>query len=82
VSHEGHVDAPTATTLVTLTRRLRQLGDRGLAEVPSTRLIIAAARLIASGIPIRTACATALLGPLTDDPDLLAAMHDLVNATM
>jgi nitric oxide reductase NorQ protein len=82
VSHEGHVDAPTATTLVTLTRRLRQLGDRGLAEVPSTRLIIAAARLIASGIPIRTACATALLGPLTDDPDLLAAMHDLVKATM
>jgi nitric oxide reductase NorQ protein len=61
---------------------LRQLGDRGLAEVPSTRLIIAAARLIASGIPIRTACATALLGPLTDDPDLLAAMHDLVKATM
>jgi nitric oxide reductase NorQ protein len=82
VSHEGHVDPPTATLLVTLTRRLRQLGDRGLAEVPSTRLIIAAARLVASGIPMRTACATALLGPLTDDPDLLSAMHDLVKATM
>ena len=49
--------APTATALVTLTRRLRQLGDRGLAEVPSTRLIVATARLIASGIPMRTACA-------------------------
>jgi len=82
VSHEGDVDQPTATMLVTLTRRLRQLGDRGLAEVPSTRLIIAAARLIASGIPVRAACATALLGPLTDDPDLLAAMHDLVTATL
>jgi nitric oxide reductase NorQ protein len=68
--------------LVTLTRRLRQLGDRGLAEVPSTRLIVAAARLVASGIPMRTACASALLGPLTDDPDLLAAMHDLVSATL
>ena len=68
--------------LVTLTRRLRQLGDRGLAEVPSTRLIVATARLLASGIPMRTACAAALLGPLTDNPDLLAAMHDLVNATM
>ena len=82
MSHEGHVDGPTAATLVTLTRRLRQLGDRGLAEVPSTRLVVAAARLIASGIPMRTACASALLGPLTDDPDLLTAMHDLVSATV
>ena len=82
VAHEGHVDKATAVALVALTRRLRQLGDRGLAEVPSTRLIVATARLIASGIPMRAACASALLGPLTDDPDLLAAMHDLVNATM
>jgi nitric oxide reductase NorQ protein len=82
VSHEGQVDRATATTLVTLTRRLRQLGDRGLAEVPSTRLVVATARLVASGIPLRTACASALLGPLTDDPDLLTAMHDLVNATL
>jgi nitric oxide reductase NorQ protein len=82
VSHEGGVNGATATMLVTLTRRLRQLGDRGLAEVPSTRLIVAAARLIGSGVPVRTACGTALLGPLTDDPDLLRAMHDLLNATM
>jgi nitric oxide reductase NorQ protein len=82
VAHEGRVDRPTAMALVTLTRRLRQLGDRGLAEVPSTRLIVATARLLASGIAMRPACASALLGPLTDDPDLLAAMHDLVNATM
>jgi nitric oxide reductase NorQ protein len=82
VAHEGRVDRATAVMLVTLTRRLRQLGDRGLAEVPSTRLIVATARLLASGISMRTACASALLGPLTDDPDLLAAMHDLVSATM
>jgi nitric oxide reductase NorQ protein len=82
VEHEGHIDRPTAVMLVTLTKRLRQLGDRGLAEVPSTRLIVATARLIASGIPVRTACTTALLGPLTDDADLLAAMHDLVSATL
>jgi nitric oxide reductase NorQ protein len=82
VIHEGGVDRSTAVGLVTLTNRLRQLGDRGLAEVPSTRLIVATARLVASGIPIRSACRAALLGPLTDDPDLLAAMHDLVSATM
>jgi nitric oxide reductase NorQ protein len=82
VAHEGGVDRPTAQSLVTLTTRLRQLGDRGLAEVPSTRLIVATARLISAGIPVRSACRTALLGPLTDDPDLLSAMHDLVSATM
>jgi len=82
VAHEGGVDRATAVGLVTLTNRLRQLGDRGLAEVPSTRLIVATARLVASGIPVRSACRSALLGPLTDDPDLLAAMHDLVAATM
>jgi nitric oxide reductase NorQ protein len=82
VAHEGGVSRDTAVALVALTNRLRHLGDRGLAEVPSTRLIVATARLVASGIPMRSACRSALLGPLTDDPDLLAAMHDLVTATM
>ncbi len=82
VVHEGGVERGTAMALVTLTNRLRQLGDRGLAEVPSTRLIIATARLVASGIDARSACRAALLGPLTDDPDLFAAMQDLVTATM
>jgi nitric oxide reductase NorQ protein len=82
VAHEGGIERSTAVALVTLTNRLRQLGDKGLAEVPSTRLIVATARLLSGGIPMRTACRTALLGPLTDDPDLLAAMHDLVASTM
>ncbi|HEY0875953.1 MAG TPA: CbbQ/NirQ/NorQ/GpvN family protein, partial [Vicinamibacterales bacterium] len=82
VAHESGIPGDTAIALVTLTNRLRQLGDRGLTEVPSTRLIVATARLVASGIPVRSACRAALLGPLTDDPDLMAAMHDLVTATM
>ncbi len=82
VRHEGGVARDVAVALVTLTGRLRELGDRGLAEVPSTRLIVATARLVAGGIGMRAACSAALLGPLTDDPDLLAAMHDLVTATM
>jgi hypothetical protein len=42
--------------------RLRNLRDRGLAEVPSTRLLVATARLIASGIPPQQACRAALIG--------------------
>jgi nitric oxide reductase NorQ protein len=82
VRHEGGIARDQAIALVALTNRLRQLGERGLAEVPSTRLIVATARLIAGGIAVRAACHSALLGPLTDDPDLLAAMHDLVSSTM
>lgn len=81
VQHEGGVDGGVARTLVELGQRLRQLQDRGLAEVPSTRLMIAAARLVASGIPVRTACYSAIVSPLSDEPSLAAAMQDLVDAT-
>lgn len=81
IQKESDADHPTAQALVSLGQRLRALQDRGLAEVPSTRLLIAAARLIASGIPVRQACYSALVSPLSDDASLVAAMADLVNAT-
>jgi len=81
VLHEGGVDDATAAALVELAGRIRRLRDRGLAEVPSTRLLVATARLIAGGIDPPRAARVALMGPLTDDPDLLAAIGDLISAT-
>jgi len=81
VAHEGAVDAADARALVTLAGRLRSLQDRGLAEVPSTRLLVAAAQLIASGVERRRACDVAVVTPLCDEPTLLAAMRDVVQAT-
>jgi nitric oxide reductase NorQ protein len=81
IERESGADGPTARALASLGRRLRELRDRGLAEVPSTRLLIAAAGLIASGIPVREACYTAVVAPLSDDPALVGAMRDLVDAT-
>lgn len=81
VEREGQVDHATAHALVTLAQRLRTLQDRGLAEVPSTRLLVAAARLIASGIGTREACQAAVISPLSDDATLRGAMQDLVDAT-
>ena len=81
VAHEGRVEYPTAHALVSLGRRLRELRDRGLAEVPSTRLLIATARLIGAGITPAGACHAALVSPLSDEPSLVAAMRDLVDAT-
>lgn len=80
VAHESGLERGMAHGLVTLGQRLRSLRDRGLAEVPSTRLLIAAARLAASGVPIREACHAGLIAPLSDDAALLAAMRDLVDA--
>lgn len=81
VAREGGVPLPEAHALVQLAKRLRTLGDRGLAEVPSTRLLIAAAQLTASGIDLRRACYHAIVSPLSDDTSLVAAMRDLVDAT-
>ena len=81
IEREGAADRATARALVSLGHRLRGLRDRGLAEVPSTRLLIAAARLIVSGISVRQACYSAVVSPLSDDESLLGAMRDLVDAT-
>jgi nitric oxide reductase NorQ protein len=81
VMHEGGADRGTSHALVSLGVRLRGLHDRGLAEVPSTRLLIAAARLIASGVEVRDACYAAVVAPLSDDATLVGAMRDLVDAT-
>jgi nitric oxide reductase NorQ protein len=82
VAHEGGVDGAVAAGLVNLGARLRQLRDRGLSEVPSTRLLVAAARLIAEGVPAAPACRSAVAAPLTDDPDILAAVHDVIAALL
>jgi nitric oxide reductase NorQ protein len=80
VAHESGLERAMAHALVGLGQRLRKLRDRGLAEVPSTRLLIATARLAACGLPIHHACRAGLIAPLSDDPALLAAMGDLADA--
>ena len=82
VAHESGVDASTADALVRLAQRVRRLRDQGLAEAPSTRLLVSTARLIAGGIAARQACRAALVGPLTDDPDLVVAISDIIDATL
>lgn len=81
IERESGADHATAQGLAQLGQRLRELRDRGLAEVPGTRLLIAAAALAASGIPVRDACYAAVVSPLSDDPVLVGAMRDLVDAT-
>jgi nitric oxide reductase NorQ protein len=81
VAHESGVPVKTARSLVDLAHQIRRLRDQGLTEGPGTRLLVATGRLIANGIDPRIACQSGLSAALTDDPDLIAAMDDLIAQT-
>jgi len=80
VSHESRVTAELATSLVKLATMTRKLKDEGLQEGASTRLLIHAGKLINSGMERRRACRAAISEPLTDEPELLAALNEMINS--
>jgi nitric oxide reductase NorQ protein len=80
VRRESGVERPVASSLVKVAERVRRLRDRGLVEVASTRLLVHAAHLVAAGLDPRRACQSAIAGPLSDDPDLVAAVAEVIAA--
>ena len=79
VCQEAGIGRPLGVHLVQLAERVRRLRDRGLVEVATTRLLVHAGCLLAAGIELREACAAAIVGPLSDDPELHAAIMELVS---
>lgn len=75
---EAGIDAKLARRLATLAHKLRGLDALGLAEAPSTRLFVAAARLITAGVTPRRACEVAVVLPLTDDDTVRDALSEVV----
>jgi len=75
---ETQVEARLAKRLVALVGKLRSLTTLGLAELPSTRLLVDAARLMQSGLPPRLACSVAIVEPLTDDLEVADALNDAI----
>ncbi|WP_046319102.1 CbbQ/NirQ/NorQ/GpvN family protein [Mycobacterium sp. UM_Kg1] len=67
VASEAGVDHERAAELVRLGQAIRRVETGGLREVASTRVLIAAGRLIAEGLAPREAARAAIAGPLTDD---------------
>lgn len=80
VTQESDATPDVADALVRLGRALRRIEDAGLREVPSTRLLVDAAKLIAGGLPARTAVNAAVIEPLTDDPALVEALGGIVES--
>ncbi len=77
VAHEAGVDGATATELVRFGQAIRRLETGGLREVASTRVLIAAGRLIAEGLSMREAARAAIAGPLTDDAAVGRALNEM-----
>src|SRR5712691_7582751 len=60
VAHEARVDHDVAAQLVRLGQAIRRLETAGLREVASTRVLVAAGRLIANGLSMRDAARAAV----------------------
>ena len=78
VAHESGVDRETASKLVHIAERARNLKGHGLDEGISTRMLIHAGSLIAQGVPALSACRMALVRPITDDADMRDALDAAV----
>jgi len=75
--NESNVDKTTAKKLVSIGNKIRNLTELGLTETASTRLLVDAAKLIYSGLPKRLSVHVAVVEPLTDDLEIIAALKDL-----
>jgi nitric oxide reductase NorQ protein len=80
VRAETGLDAESAAKLVHLAGLTRNLKHNGLDEGASTRLLVHAGKLMALGIAPRAACQGAIAQALTDEPEMLAALHELISA--
>lgn len=80
VSQEAGVSLEIAQRLVKVAEKVRNLKNHGLEEGVSTRLLIYAATLIKQGVPADRACDVAIARPITDDPDMLRSIVEVVKA--
>jgi nitric oxide reductase NorQ protein len=80
VADQATIPQAGAEALVRIAHKSRNLRGQGLNEGASTRMLIHAGRLMAQGLPLADACTLALITPITDDPDMRAALTAAVDA--
>lgn len=82
ITGETGLEDKQARSLVSIAKKVRALTELSLLESVSTRLLIDAAKLIQAGLPPRYAATVAIAEPLTDDPDALAAIRQVIELTL
>ncbi len=82
VAREGGIDEGLARDLVKIGEKVRNLKGHGLEEGVSTRLLVYAAQMIASGVDAVTACEIAIASPITDDSELQRGIREIVTTVV
>jgi nitric oxide reductase NorQ protein len=82
VAYEAEIDSETARALVRLGNAIRNLDGSPLREVSSTRMLILAGGLVAEGLSLRSAVQAAVVQVLSDDPDVVRALGELVDGVL
>ena len=80
ITSETGIDEQTAARLAEMAREIRNLKGFGLEEGVSSRLLVYASRLIKAGVDPVTACTTSISHVLSDDPEMVDSVGDVVNA--
>jgi nitric oxide reductase NorQ protein len=80
VACEAGIDHERAAELVRLGQAIRRVETGGLREVASTRVLIAAGRLMAEGLAPRDVARAAVAGPLTDDSRVTSGLGEMIDA--
>lgn len=82
VSAESGLPEGRVAMLVELARKLRALKGHDLEEGVSTRLLVYCASLVDAGLSIREAVRSAMIEPLTDEPDVRAGLLEVADAVI
>lgn len=79
VVSESGINIEQAAKLVKLAQAIRRLETGGLREVASTRVLIAAARLIKEGLSLSDAARYAIAAPLSDDVQVVNGLTKMID---
>jgi len=79
VVSEAQISIAAATALVQFAQAIRRIETSGLREVASTRLLIAAGRLVSEGLSMKEAARAAIANALTDDSVVLGGLLKMID---
>lgn len=79
VMKESQLEERDCKKLVQIADKIRNLGELGLAETVSTRLLISTAKLMKAGLPPRLACDVSIVQALSDDKDTVETLKDIIS---
>jgi nitric oxide reductase NorQ protein len=82
IVRESGADDALAGILVAIAQRSRNLQGHGLDEGASTRMLIHAGRMVRAGLPLEAAVQSSIVLPITDNPDIRAALRDAIQACL